>query len=121
MSEDIEGAIEFLHSKPDGASTSVIDHIGQTLIMLADHGSDRPLDYFEPFSYILKEERDSSNEKKLLSLQEIYGPDIQEMAKKNSRIQTLLFPKAKLTADGEEEEEEKDKEAAEGEEEKTDK
>ncbi|KAH0786112.1 radial spoke head protein 4 A [Histomonas meleagridis] len=104
MCEDTEGSLDYLSTPNEGDQISVIEQVSETLLKIADFGSDRPIDYFEPFSYILKEER-QTEENPLLNLHQQGCPDFVAISKAKSRIQTQLFPKERLTAEVEEEEE----------------
>lgn len=111
MSEEIEGAIEYLSTPSENCKVSVMEHISQVLVRVADFGNDRPNDYFEPFSYIIKEERqkaEASEADALLALHEKTGPDFVKIAQNENMNITRLFARSKLTAEGEEEEEEKE-------------
>jgi radial spoke head protein 4A len=121
MSQDIEGAIAYLKQAPD-ETISVLLHVSQTLVRVADFGADRPLDYLEPFSYILKEERQSAetqHAEEVMNLHQVLGPDFVAAADNRNRLVASLFARGKLTAEGEEEEEDK-KEEPEGTEDATD-
>ena len=109
MTDDIDGAIDYLNTKQEGNDVSIMEHIAEVLVKLTDYGADRPIDYFEPFSYIVKEERQNANDtepEKKLVFNEKLGPNFVEIGKITSRLRTNLFPKQKLTAEGEEEDEE---------------
>lgn len=109
MSEDIEGTLEYLDSKQENAPVSLMAHASETILKVVDFGADRPIDYFEPFSYIVKEERQPETDP-LLALHEQKGPDFVEATKTKALNITQIFPKQKLTAEGEEEEEDKPEE-----------
>lgn len=102
MSEDREAKLEYLNTKPEGSPVSVMEHTGEVIIRLADNCAERPLDYFEVASYIIKEERQSKENQELLKFGKPKGPNFVENAKTNVRLQAQLFPKQQL---GEEEEE----------------
>jgi radial spoke head protein 4A len=104
-------ALSYLDTAAEG-SVSVLTHVGEVYDKLVDFGSDRALDYFEPFSYIIKEEREPEKNA-LLARREKQGPDFEAAAATKSRIQTFLFPTQRLTAEGEEEEDDKGEKAAE--------
>jgi radial spoke head protein 4A len=106
MTIDVQGALAYLDTSLP-KTVSVLTHVGEVYDKLLDYGSDRPLDFFEPFSYLVKEERDPEKNP-LLSLYEKVGPDFAEAAIRKSRHRTLLFPRQKLTAEGEEEEDAKE-------------
>ena len=114
MSEDIEGAISYLESVAENAPASVMQHASETIVALSDFGSDRPLDYFEAFSYIVKEKRQGKKDP-LLELHDPTGPDFQLAREALCRAQMSLFQKQRLTAEGEEEEEDEDEGEKEGE------
>jgi radial spoke head protein 4A len=106
MTIDIPGALSYL----DAASpklVSVLTHVGEVYDKLLDYGFDRPLDFFEPFSYLVKEERDPEKSP-LLSVYQKVGPDFAEAAVRASRHRRLLFTRQRLTAEGEEEEDAKE-------------
>jgi radial spoke head protein 4A len=106
MTIDVAGAVSYLdQSTPQ--TISVLTHVGEVYDKLLDYGSDRPLDYFEPFSYLVKEERDPEKNPLLLFYEKV-GPDFDEAAIRKSRHRALLFPRQKLTAEGEEEEDSKE-------------
>lgn len=113
MTVDFEGSIEYLESKQEGTEMSIIDHVGEVLVRLADNCPERPLDFFEPVSYILKEERMTKDDK-YASLRQQYGPDFTKMVKNSSIVSMQLFPKQKLTEEEEEEEQNEPKEDEEG-------
>lgn len=119
MSENIEGALDYLNTPADNTDRSVVQHVSEVLLRVIDFGADRPLDYFEPFSYIVKEEHDkatTTTKDELLALHEQIGPDFEQAARDADLSLARLFPRQKLTAEGEEEEEDQ-KEEQEGEEE----
>lgn len=116
MTEDIEGAISYLETEAENAPTSVLQHVGETIVNIVDFGADRPIDYFEPFSYIIKEKRQPERDP-LLSLHEKQGPNLSLARETLSRIRMNLFPKQKLTAEGEEEEEDQPEPKEDGDEE----
>ena len=113
MSEDIEGAIGYLEST-ENADVSVLHHVGETIVNIVDFGADRPIDYFEPFSYMLKERRQPERDP-LLSLHDVQGPNFILAREALSRMRVNLFPKQKLTAEGEEEEEDQPENEGDGE------
>jgi radial spoke head protein 4A len=115
MSEEIETAREYLRIVPNN-SVSVLRHVGEVYNRLADFGPDRPIDFLEPFSYLVKEERENKPTP-LLVLHDHEGPDFKEAARQKNALHTKLFARKKLTAEGEEEEEEVKEPAAEGEDE----
>jgi radial spoke head protein 4A len=103
MMRDAIEALSYLDSAPENG-VSVLTHVGEIYDKLLDFGADRPLDYFEPFSSIIKEEREPEKSP-FLALREKSGPDFLAAAAVKSRIRSFLFPTQKLTAEGEEEEE----------------
>jgi hypothetical protein len=103
-------ALSYLDTAAEG-SVSVLTHVGEIYDKLVDFGSDRAIDYFEPFSYIVKEEREPEK-RPLLTRREKQGPDFEAAAATKSRVQSFLFPTQRLTAEGEEEEEDKGEKAA---------
>ena len=119
MSEDIAGALEYLNTQAENTDRSIVQHVSEVLLRVVDFGADRPIDYFEPFSYIVKEEHDKANttiQDQIEALQERAGPDFERVAKDADLVLSRLFPRSKLTAEGEEEEEDP-KEEPQGEEE----
>lgn len=110
MSEDRDAKLEYLNTKPEGSPVSVMEHTAEIIVRLADNCADRPLDYFEVASYIIKEERQTKENLELLKFGRPMGPNFVENATKNVRLQSQLFPKEKL---GEEEEEAGDEQQAE--------
>ena len=123
MSGEIEGALDYLSTPSDNCDTSIVQHVSQVLLRIADFGADRPIDYFEPFSYIIKEERSPSDAQghsadELLSMHEPRGPDFEQAAKETGGVLSRLFPRSKLTAEGEEEEDDAKEEPQAEEEEK---
>ena len=82
MTDDIDGAIDYLNTKQEGNDVSIMEHIAEVLVKLTDYGADRPIDYFEPFSYIVKEERQNANDtepEKKLVFNEKLGPNFVEI------------------------------------------
>jgi hypothetical protein len=114
MSDEIEGALEYLDTPSEGNDISILGHLSETLVRLADFGAARPLDYLEPFSFQIKEEHkklQSQDTDELLALHEKHGPDFVEATRAHAELERKLFTAQKLTAEGEEEEEEDQKEA----------
>jgi hypothetical protein len=81
MSQDIPALIEYLQTKTEEVPVSVLEHVASVLIKLTDFGAERPRDYFEPFSYIIKEICYQDPDKPL-SLPEKSLIDIISLAKK---------------------------------------
>ena len=116
MSEEISAAISFLENVPEGCDASVIAHTGRVLLRVADFAPDRPIDHFEAFSYILKEEQNPPVPDSLASIHETFGPDFIANSHDHNVTNCKLFARQKLTAEGEEEEEEPEEKNAEEEE-----
>ena len=115
MSEDIEGAINYLETAAENAPASVMQHVGETIVSISDFGADRPIDYFEAFSYIIKEKRQGGRDP-LLDLHALQGPNFVLAREALARTQMNLFSRQRLTAEGEEEEEDDDENNGEGDE-----
>ena len=106
MSEEISAAISYLENVPEGCDASILAHTGRVLVRVADFAADRPIDHFEAFSYILKEEQSPAVPENLASIHETIGPDFISARRERSLTNCKLFARQKLTAEGEEEEEE---------------
>lgn len=123
MSIDAEGSIGYLEAKQDSLDLSIIDHVGEVLVRLADNCSDRPIDFFEVASYLIKEERQRNNKlaAEMEQFKQNFGPDFTKMAKNSTRNVMQMFPKQKLTEEEEEEEQNeiKEDEGGDGQEEET--
>lgn len=117
MSQDTEGAMDYLDTPSEGAKVSVLTHVGEVYDLLADFGKDRPIDFFDPFSYIIKEERDA-DKARIIAKSGFQAPDFIAAGKTKSRLESLLFLRQKLTAEGEEEEDTKEEQPEEASEEK---
>ena len=98
MSED---ALDYLDTPSEGAPVSVMTHIGEVFDVLADFAPSRAIDYFDPFSYLIKESRTKAP----AHLPPPEGPDFAAAARVNARLAINLFSRQKLTAEGEDEEE----------------
>jgi radial spoke head protein 4A len=108
MGEDIERVLEYLDTPTEGRDVSIVAHLSETILRIADFGAARPLDYLEPFSYQVKEAREqpqSQEIEELLSLQIKRCPDFISASAARCELERRLFQTQKLTAEGEEEEE----------------
>ena len=106
MTEDIEGAMECLTAQSPDAPASVLGHVARTVVLLSEFGTERPIDYFEPFSYIVKESEYPKPIRSAIPEQPVFDP-LKEQ-KQNSMLASHLFARQRLTAEGEEEEDDKE-------------